>query len=161
VAVFIGIPCAAVGVVVARRQPRNPLGWLFLVAAICLFVSNDGGDYAYFVYRCGHHVPFGPAALALDQLWTPGLVLFAAVILLFPDGVLSSPFWRWAMLVFWAAYAVFLAAMAAATAGALAARPIGVDASEGLSAIDYPAGWVAVVERASLLLILAMARDHG
>jgi hypothetical protein len=31
VALFIGIPCAAVGVVVARRQPRNPLGWLLVV----------------------------------------------------------------------------------------------------------------------------------
>ena len=46
----------SVGVVVARRQPRNPLGWLFLLAAICLFVSNDGGDYSYFVYRLGRHI---------------------------------------------------------------------------------------------------------
>jgi len=31
VAVVIGIPCAGIGVLVARRQPGNPLGWLFLV----------------------------------------------------------------------------------------------------------------------------------
>jgi drug/metabolite transporter (DMT)-like permease len=46
VAAVIGLPCAAVGVVVARRLPRNPLGWLFLLTAVCLFVSNDGGDYS-------------------------------------------------------------------------------------------------------------------
>src|SRR5579863_8303570 len=57
VAVVIGVPCAAVGTLVARRQPRNPLGWLFLLTAISLFVSNDGADYAYFAYRLGHHVP--------------------------------------------------------------------------------------------------------
>jgi hypothetical protein len=157
VAVFIGIPCAAVGVVVAWRQRRNPLGWLFLLTAVCLFVSNDGGDYAYFVYRLGHHVPFGPAALALDQLWTPGLVLFAAVILLFPDGRMPSPFWRWAVRLFWAVYAVQLAALMAVTADALAAHPIGVDASGGLSATDNPVGWFAVVQHSTLLLILAMA----
>src|SRR5580700_11932360 len=104
VAVFIGIPCAAVGVVVARRQPGNPLGWLFLLTAVCLFVSNDGGDYAYFVYRLGHHLPFGPAALALDQLWAPGFVLFVAVILLFPDGRLTSRFWRWGLRAFGALF---------------------------------------------------------
>jgi hypothetical protein len=122
-----------------------------------LFVSNDGGDYAYFVYRLGHHVPFGPAALALDQLWTPGLVLFAAVILLFPDGRMPSPFWRWAVRLFWAVYAVQLAALMAVTADALAAHPIGVDASGGLSATDNPVGWFAVVQHSTLLLILAMA----
>jgi hypothetical protein len=33
VALVIGVPCAVVGVLVARRQPRNPIGWLFLVIA--------------------------------------------------------------------------------------------------------------------------------
>jgi hypothetical protein len=99
-----------------RSASRNPLGWLFLLTAVALFVSNDGGDYAYFAYRLGHHVPFGPAALALDQLWTPGLVLFVAVILLFPDGRLPSPFARWAMRALWAVSAMLLAATAAATA---------------------------------------------
>ena len=42
----IGVPCAGVGILVARRQPRNPIGWLFLVTAACLFLSTDGPDYA-------------------------------------------------------------------------------------------------------------------
>ena len=138
VAVVIGVPCPAVGMVVGRRQPRNPLGWLFLLTAVLLFVSNDGADYSFFVYRLGHNVPFGPAALALDQLWTLGLVLFVAVIALFPDGQLRSPVARWAMLAFWAAYAVLLAASVAKTAGALAARPIRVDSQGGLAVIDNP-----------------------
>ena len=157
VAVGIGVPCAAVGVLVARRQPRNPLGWLLTLTAVCLFVSNDGGDYSYYVYRLGHRIPFGPAALALDQLWTPGLILFVAVILLFPDGRVPSGVSRWAMRAFWAVYAVVLAALAVVTASALAARPIKVDAQGGLSAIDKPVGWFAVVQRPALLLILALA----
>ena len=157
VAVVLGIPCAAIGALVARRQRRNPLGWLFMLTAVCLLASNDGGDYAYFVYRLGHHVPFGPTALALDQLWTPGLALLAAVILLFPDGRMSSPFSRWAIRALWAMYAVLLAAFAVATARALAAHPVRIDASGGLSAIDSPGGWFADVQHLVLLLLLAIA----
>jgi hypothetical protein len=87
VALVIGIPCASVGVVVARRQPGNPLGWLFLATALCLFVANDGGDYSYFEYRLGHHLPFGPAALALGQLWIPGLVLLSTHVLALSSSV--------------------------------------------------------------------------
>ena len=53
VALVIGVPCMAVGFLVARRQPRNPLGWLFLVIAIFLFVPTVGGDYAYLNYELG------------------------------------------------------------------------------------------------------------
>ena len=159
VALGIGIPCAGVGALVARRQPGNPLGWLFLAIALCLFVANDGGDYAYFVYRLGHHLPFGPAALALEQLWIPGLVLFVVVILLFPDGRLTSRFWRWGLRAFCAIYIALLAAVAAALAGALGAHPLRVDDTGGLSAIDNPAGWFAIAEHSILVvsLILSLA----
>jgi len=66
VALVIGVPCAGVGLVVARRQPANPLGWLFLVIAVCFFLSTAGGDYAIVDYRLGHHLPLGAVGLALD-----------------------------------------------------------------------------------------------
>ena len=157
VAVVIGIPCAAVGVVVARRQPGNPLGWLFLLTGILLLISNDAADYAYYVYRLGHRLPFGPVGLVIDQLWTAGLVLFVVIILLFPDGRLPSRFWRWALRVFCALYVALLAAVAAATAEALAAHPVRIDAAGGLSAIDNPAGWFAVVQHTILLALLALS----
>jgi hypothetical protein len=157
VAVFIGIPCAAVGFLVARRQPANPLGWLFLAAAVCLFVSNAGADYAYLVYRLGHRLPFGPIGLVLDQLWTAGLVLFVVVILLFPDGRLPSRFWRWALGIYCALYIALVAAIAVATAGALAAHPVRIDAAGGLSAVDNPVGWFAAVQHSIFILLLAMS----
>jgi len=157
VAVVIGIPCAAVGVVVARRQPRNPLGWLFLAIALCLLVSNDAGDYSFYVYRLGHHVPFGPAGLVLDQFWAPGLVLFVVVILLFPDGRLPSGFWRWALRAFWTLYTVLLAALAVTTASALAVHPLRIDDLGGLSVVDNPTGWFAVFQHSVLILMLALS----
>ena len=157
VALVIGVPCAAVGFLVARRQPGNPLGWLFLASAILLFVSNDGGDYAYAVYSLGRHLPFGPVGLAADELWVPGLVLFVVVILLFPDGRLSSRFWSWALGCYCAVYIVLLAADAFATARALAARPLRIDATGGLSAVDNPAGVFGTVYHGTLALLLALA----
>jgi hypothetical protein len=71
IAAVIGFPCAAVGFAVTRRQRDNPLGWLFLVLAICQFIGTDGGAYVLTADRFGHHLPFVPVALALDEVWGP------------------------------------------------------------------------------------------
>jgi hypothetical protein len=97
VPLVIGGPGAVVGILIARRQPGHPIGWLLLVIAGCLFLATDGGDYALLAYHLGHHLPLGPLALVLDELWIPGLLLLFVVILLFPDGRLPSRFWRWAL----------------------------------------------------------------
>jgi len=155
VALVIGVPCAVVGVLVARRQPGNPIGWLFLVIAACVSVGTVGSDYASLAYRRGHHLPLGPVGLALGQLWGPGLLLLFVVILLFPDGRLPPGFWRRALWVYCAIYAVLLVATAVATAAALAAHPIRVDSSGGLSAVNSPAGWFKAVQGpASIMLIV-------
>jgi len=156
VALVIGVPCAGVGLVVARRQPGNPLGWLFLVIAVCFFLSTAGGDYAIVDYRLGHHLPLGAVGLALDPVWVAALALFVVVILLFPDGSLPSRFWRWALRSYCLLYVVLLGALAAATSGALAAHPVRVDATGGLSAIDNPAGWFAVFQHSILILLLLL-----
>ena len=145
IAAVIGVPCAAVGMVVTRRQRENPLGWLFLVIGICLFLSTIGADYAVLAYRLGHRLPFGPVALVLNQLWGPSLVLFTVAILLFPDGRLPSRFWRGALRV----YVVWFAAMLAATGAALGgAWPRTRSASTTTAAWPRrPAGWL--VQRAS------------
>jgi hypothetical protein len=153
----IGVPCAGVGFLVARRQPRNPIGWLFLVTAACLFLSTAGSDYAFLTYRLGHHLPLGPVGLVLDQLWGPGLVLLFVVILLFPDGRLPSGFWRWMLWVFCAVYAVLLVATAVATAGAIATHPIRVDANGGLSALDNPAGWYNLVQGSAIVVLIVLS----
>ena len=157
VALVIGVPCAGVGLVVARRQPGNPLGWLFLVIAVCFFLSTAGGDYAIVDYRLGHHLPLGAVGLALDPVWVAALALFVVVILLFPDGSLPSRFWRWALRSFCLLYVVLLGALAVATSGALAAHPVRVDATGGLAAVDNPAGWFAVFEHSILLLLLLLS----
>jgi len=102
---------AGVGVVVARRQPGNPIGWLLLISIALLLLSTDVGFYAVLYYRLGHHgLPLAAAAVVLQPLWVPALLLFPLVILLFPDGRLAARRWRWVL----RAYAVL---GACATAG--------------------------------------------
>ena len=153
----IGIPSACVGFLVARRQPGNPLGWLFLVCAGCLFTSNDAVDYAYFVYHLGHHAPFVPLALALQDLWVVGIGLLLITIMLFPDGRLSSPWWRWALRAYGAGFAITIAAYGVATGEALAAHPVRVDSSGTLSAVVSPVGWLAAIQGPAFLLGFALA----
>ncbi|HEY6279135.1 MAG TPA: hypothetical protein VIX86_22715 [Streptosporangiaceae bacterium] len=155
-ALVLGLPCAGAGLVIARRQPRNPIGWIFLVTGTCLFLSTAGSDYALLTYRDGYHLPLGPLGLALDELWGTGLVLLFVVILLFPDGRLPSRFWRWTLWIFGTVYVVLQAATAVATAAAIAAHPIRVDSNGGLSAVDNPAGWYNLVEGPAILVLVAL-----
>ena len=157
VAAVIGLPCAAVGWVVTRRQPANPIGWLFLVIGVFMSLSTDGGDYGYYVYRLGHHLPFAPAGLALTQFWGPSLVLFGVAVLLFPDGRLPSRFWRWPLRIYGVSLAVLILATCVAIAGALAAHPIRVDSTGGLTAVDHPTGWFNAIQGPLIVITIGLS----
>jgi hypothetical protein len=152
VPLVIGLPSAVTGLLVARRQPRNPIGWLLLALAICLMFGNDGSDYVTLAYLLGYHLALGAAGLLVSQLWGPGIMLFGPVILLFPDGTLSSRWTRLALWVYVAVYVVAVMALAVETGVALAAHPIRVDISGGLAATDDPSGWYALMSHATELM---------
>ena len=89
---------AVVGLIVARRQPGNPIGWLLLVIPAGVLLGLDAGPYAWLVYRMGYRLPFGPAAVLLESAyWAVLTIALPLVFLLFPDGVLPSPRWRWVL----------------------------------------------------------------
>jgi hypothetical protein len=157
VAAAIGVPCAAVGWLVTRRQAGNPIGWLFLVTGVFMFLGTAGGDYGYYVYRLGHHLPLGPAGSALSQFWGLSLVILGADVLLFPDGRLASRWWRSALRIYAVAFALLVLATCVAIAGALAAHPIRVDTTGGLAAVDDPVGWFKVVQGPLMLVIIGLS----
>jgi hypothetical protein len=88
---------AGAGAIVAARRPRNPIGWLFGVAALCLAVLMLG-DALYWHAAFGDPGPHPTAEVALwfeNWAWIPALVaLFSLVPLLFPTGAPPSPSWR-------------------------------------------------------------------
>jgi hypothetical protein len=141
----------AVGLVVARRHPRNPMGWLLAAIGILVLLTITGGYYAVLVYRSGYRLPFGPLALVLDVFWEPALLLVPLVILLFPDGRLPSRRWRWTLEAYLALAGGYMIALIwAAVQSAGAAGP--VDASGGVNAVDHPAAWLAAVQAVVIAL---------
>ena len=153
---MIAIPSAAVGVLVARRQPRNPNGWLLLGIAVAILLSTGAGVYSLLVYRLGRDLPLGPLGLVLYQLWSPALALFLLVIVLFPDGRLPSPRWRSAAWVYCLLCGSYLALLLGVAVDAIGGHQIRVDnAYGGLTVVDYPAGRFATTQDVILLLILA------
>jgi hypothetical protein len=86
---------ALVGVLIASRRPRNPIGWILLMDGLLWMLSSLLDYYAvYGVARPGS-VPFPVGAAALNHwLWVPVVGLLGTyVFLLFPDGRLPSRKW--------------------------------------------------------------------
>jgi hypothetical protein len=85
---------AGVGVVVARFQRRNPIGYLLLGAALCFLITLDAGGYATLVYPEHRHLPLGAVALVASQFGILAVFMLPLIVLLFPDGRLPSRRWR-------------------------------------------------------------------
>jgi hypothetical protein len=88
---------SAVGAIIASRQPRNAIGWIFCGVGVTLGLNSFAGDYADFWLASG----FGNAGLGESAAWLSSwawsLLLYvptSSVLLLFPDGRLPSPRWR-------------------------------------------------------------------
>jgi len=147
-----GLVCLAVGVLVARRQPGNPIGWLLLGWAVLIPASGLVTLYAVADYRVHHAaLPFGAAALLLEPAQFLIAVLAGLIVVLFPDGTLPSRRWRWAVAGFLAAAAVFLAHLVAGQARAIGRPPVRVDLAGAPLAHPPPAGAAAVLARAGPL----------
>ncbi|HEY5051017.1 MAG TPA: hypothetical protein VII50_08955, partial [Acidothermaceae bacterium] len=124
------LPFAVVGFVVARKQPRNPVGWIMLLLAPIFMLSSDAGMYSLLIYQLGHTtLPLGRLAVALTQLWIALLVLLPLPILLFPDGRLESRRWRWALWTYLAVCALILISAGVADLRAFTDRHIQVDST--------------------------------
>ncbi len=148
---------AVVGVVVARRQPRNPIGWILLTFILMLVLSTDAGDYAVLGYRLGHHgLLLAPAAVVLLPLWVPAIMLFPLIILLFPDGRLASRRWRWVLGVYAAAGAFATAAVDAPAIAAVAHHDVHLDSFGDVTSKGHQAAAVGGAEVLGVALIAAI-----
>lgn len=149
---------AAVGFVVARRQPGNPIGWILITWIVVFLLSGVAGGYAALYYRFGHHgLPLAPVAVVLGPLWAPALLLFPVVILLFPDGRLAARRWRWVLRAYVVAGALASAAVSAPAVTAVARHDVRIDAAGNLISTGRPHGGVlAVAAPLGLGLILVI-----
>lgn len=89
---------AGAGVVIALRRPGNPIGWMLL--AIGLGWSLVAGSIAYGDYAFKLHpgsLPIAAAVTAMGMwVWAPPVAITGVFLLLvYPDGHLAGPRWRW------------------------------------------------------------------
>jgi hypothetical protein len=160
---------AGTGAIVAARRPRNPIGWLFGVAALCLAVLMLG-DALYWHAAFGDPGPHHTAAVALwfeNWAWIPALVaLFSLVPLLFPTGAPPSPRWRF---VGWAAVTTGIVTLVATafSPGPLqntnwVTNPLGVGGL-GLRTLSEASFviWLASALAAAVSLVVRFRRSRG
>ncbi len=139
-----------VGFVVAWRQPRNPLGWIMLGIAFFFTLSEDASFYAVADYGLRHgRLPLGWVAMLAQPGWAPAIVLIGVTLLLFPDGRLPLPRWRWVLWVYLAVAGLWIAGALEVTAGAIISHRIQVDSSGNLlllSGTNHAAEWWNLVQ---------------
>ena len=153
---LLNLTFPSAGVVVARRQPRNPIGWILLIFIFLALLGDDAGAYAVLAYTHGHQgLPLAPVAVLLAPLGTLAIPVFPLVILLFPDGRLASRRWRRVLWAYAGLMAFFATIIYALTIAAVASHKIRLDSSGSTTNTDHPPGWIGVLIVPILLIWLS------
>jgi hypothetical protein len=147
---------AGVGVVVARRQPWNPLGWIMLGVALLALFESDLRLYLVLDYRLHRGgLPFGRAALYWNESYSLLVILFGLqAILLFPDGKLSAR-WRRVLRSYQGLAALFMACQFAGEATVSFGSRVTVDRTGSYSGSAGPTSLGTAIEVVGWLLSVA------
>jgi hypothetical protein len=146
----VGLTFAAVGVIIAGRQPRNAIAWVFLSAGVGAGLGALSGSYAdYWIESGSGSETLGKlAAIYGDNSWVPFILLpLTFLLLLFPDGRLLSRRWR---PVAWIAGAGIAATF---VSGLLHPGP-SEDHPQVNNLLGVDAGWVDALTGLGALLVL-------
>jgi signal transduction histidine kinase len=94
--IAVNIPVPLLGILIASRRPRNPIGWIYLGASFALGVVIFGQLYAIHVLLVDPGaLPGGHVMAWISVLFLPvAICLLPFLFLLFPTGYLPSRRWR-------------------------------------------------------------------
>lgn len=93
----MGLAFPICGVLLAWHRPRNPIGWLFLGAGLGMAASAAAASLAAAAAASGwDQGVLRLLSTVFVYAWPWSIALFLPVaLLLFPDGRLPGPRWRW------------------------------------------------------------------
>jgi hypothetical protein len=93
---LIAVTFPLVGALIVSRRPRNPVGWLFCGAGLGNALGTACTAWSTYAIRTHPGLPGGNFAAWLDSMvFVPSLSTIIFLLLLFPDGRLPAPRWRW------------------------------------------------------------------
>jgi len=94
--IAVNIPVPLLGILIASRRPRNPIGWVYLGASFAFGVVVFGQLYAIHVLLVDPGaLPGGHVMAWISVLFLPvAICLLPFLFLLFPTGHLPSRRWR-------------------------------------------------------------------
>jgi signal transduction histidine kinase len=96
---LVGLIWVATGAVVVSRQPRNWAGWLFSFIGLALSFSSFIQAYAlYGLLVSPGSLPLTGLAAWLNEYVVLAVAFTPLLFLLFPDGRVPGPRWRWAVI---------------------------------------------------------------
>jgi hypothetical protein len=149
-----------VGLIVARRQPQNPMGWVLLGCALCLALDDAASTYSVLDYRRHHgSLPLGELAVLLQPSWAPGIALLALSIMLFPDGEIPPGRWRLPLGGFVVVCVVWLVGAYGIAVDAIVSHRIHVDDTGNLLLEDHATGawsWWGAFQNVFFAVILVI-----
>ena len=148
-----------VGLLLAWRKPGNLIGWLMLAAAAVGAASESASFYLVADYRLrGGQLPLGWLAVLAQPGWAPCVVALGLIVLLFPDGRLPGPRWRWFAGAYLAVGVVWLSGAYLLSVGAILGHHLRVDSAGNLLLLDgTPTGdaaWWGMVQDLFLPVLL-------
>ncbi len=93
----IAVPFVTVGALLASHRPASPIGWLFLAFGVVAAIDLAANQYAHRALETDPgSLPGGSVAASIEaHIWHASFAFFVFSFLLFPDGHLLSPRWRW------------------------------------------------------------------
>ena len=95
---IIAVSFSVVGALIASHRPENPIGWLFLAAALFYGIVIAGEEYAiYALFTNPGSLPLeAELAWLTEWIWAPGFgIILVFLPLLFPDGHPPARRWWW------------------------------------------------------------------
>ncbi len=147
-----------IAVLVLSKQPGNRLGPLLAGASLLVAISVAADDYAYYGLhtRPGSLPLIGLAVWCAGVLWVPGfMVIIGSLTLLFPNGRLASPAWRWPARAVGAA--VVVGTLAAGTTQSIVDDPMGGGIVDSPVDLPVPDGLQMAVAAACIAVVIAVA----
>jgi signal transduction histidine kinase len=165
---LVNVTTALAGALVIARQFRNPMGWILAFIGLAGLVTSLAQDYSVLANTVHQHSWPGGAFAAWLGSWLflpPIAVLLTFGLLLFPDGRLPTPRWRW---LAWLSGATLLLACAGAAIGSIPRPNFAIDDSgvltdssrladlQALALLPFLAGAVCLIS-----LIVRFRRSRG